>query len=257
MVPCKRETDAAIATIPTVSLQQARHVRPHPVGRPAAACPAGLRWPATLRPLGHRRPGPVHRSVRPHGAAHVRRSASRPPARRPRGAAHRSCKAIIATRQQSAGWQLAECHIPGPGISFATDAVAVAIEMSSIARRTPAYRRCSGGAGCSAVGKPDIIGQPLRRCGRRSIPGRAAMTMPTAVLAIVMASVGGGSSRMGKGQRGRNGQRKHSDWQQAVIHLSLSSTGCHAWPLPASLVAAMLSPVSVPARRETIAHHRA
>lgn len=257
MVPGERETDAAIGTIPTVNLQQAGHVRPHPAGRRAAACPTGLRWPATLRPRLHHRPGPVHRSARPHGVAPGRRSASRPPARRPRGAAHPSYGAIIATRLQAAGWRLAECHVPSPGISFATDAVAVAIEMSSIAWRTPAYRCCSGGAGCSAVGKPDIIGQPLRRCGRRSIPGRATMTMPATVLAIVMASVGGRSSGMGKGQRGRNGQRKHSDWQQAVNHLSLSSAGCHAWSLPASLVAAMLSPISVPARRETIAHHRA
>ncbi len=170
VIPGKRETDAAIATLSTVSLQQAWHVRPHPAGHPAAACPAGLRWPATLRPRLHRRPGPVLRSARPHGAAHGRQNASRPPARRPRGAAHPSCEAIIATRQQSAERQLAECHIPSPGISFATDAVAVAVQMPSIARRTPAYRCCSGGAGCSAVGKPDILGQPLRRCCRRSIP---------------------------------------------------------------------------------------
>jgi len=171
VVPGKRETDAAIATRSTVSLQQARHVRPHPAGRPAAACPAGQRSPATLRPLRHLLPGPVHRSVRPHGAAHVRRSASRPPARRPRGAAHSSCEAIIAARQQFAEWQLAECHIPSPGISFATDPVSVAIEMSSIAWCPPAYRRCSGGAGCSAVVKPDIVGQPLRRCCRRQHSG--------------------------------------------------------------------------------------
>ncbi len=211
MVPGKRETDAAIATIPTVNLQQARHVRPHPAGRLVAACPAGQRWPATLRPRLHLPPGPVRRSARPHGAAHGRRSASRPPVRRPKGAAHPSCGAIIATRQQSAGWQLAECHGPSPGKSFATDAVAIAIEMSSIARRTAAYRCSSGGAGCGAVGKPDITGQPLRRCCRRSIPNRAAMAMPTAVPAIVMASVGGRSSGMGKGHRGRNGQRKYSD----------------------------------------------
>jgi hypothetical protein len=37
------------------------------------------------------------------------------------------------------------------------------------------------------------------------------MAMPTAVPAIVMASVGGRSSGMGKGHRGRNGQRKYSD----------------------------------------------
>lgn len=211
MVPGKRETDAAIATVSTVSLQQARHVRPRPAGRPVEACPAGQQWPATSRPLRHLPPGPAHRSVRQHGAAPGRRSASRPPARRPRGAAHRSCEAIIATRQQFAQWQLAECHIPSPGTSFATDAVTVAVQMPSIARRTPAYRCSSGGAGRSAVGKPDIIGQPLRRCCRRSISNRAAMTMPTADLAIVMASVGGGSAGMGKGHRGRNGQWKYSD----------------------------------------------
>lgn len=92
-----------------------------------------------------------------------------------------------------------------PIASFAPNPVPITIQMAPIAGRTHSHRRCSGSAGCGTIWKIHIARKTLRPRRWRRASRCTAMAVPTAVLAIVMATVRSKATGMGETDRRHHG----------------------------------------------------
>jgi len=78
-------------------------------------------------------------------------------------------------------------------VSFTGYAIAVPVEMGAVTSLSPIYRCRTCGSGCRAIG---IIIPGARRTHRLWRNSSPAVTVPAAILSIIMATVGGGPSAM-------------------------------------------------------------
>lgn len=91
---------------------------------------------------------------------------------------------------------------------FAALAIAIPVEMASISGLSGTNRRCTGGACRGTIGKIDVTTH--RALDRRRRTTRATVAVPTAILPVVMASIGCQTAAMCICDTGRHCGAQHS-----------------------------------------------
>lgn len=108
-------------------------------------------------------------------------------------------------------------HENGRDRLFASNAIAVAIEMTRVARRAAPYRCRAGSTRGGAIGIADAAAaESLRLLGARRRPTGCAVAMPCPRAAILMAAVGGEAAAM---RLKRGGQCKQRGTRPEYSHI--------------------------------------